>query len=55
MIPVAEIRALQAEWQLRDNVIEKDHALGWMLAAIAEDPDLGPTWVFKGGTCLRKC
>ena len=55
VIPVAEIRALQAEWQLRDDVIEKDHALGWMLAAIAEDPELGPTWVFKGGTCLRKC
>lgn len=55
MIPVAEIRALQAEWQLREDVIEKDYALGWILAGIASDPELSTTWVFKGGTCLRKC
>jgi len=55
VIPIAEIRALRAEWSLRDDVIEKDYALGWMLAGIAEDPDLGRTWIFKGGTCLRKC
>lgn len=55
MIPVAEIRALQAEWQLRDDVIEKDYALGWLLAGIAEDAELKGRWVFKGGTALRKC
>jgi predicted nucleotidyltransferase component of viral defense system len=55
MIPVQEIRALAAEWQLREDVIEKDYVLGWMLAAIARDPELGKAWVFKGGTCLRKC
>lgn len=55
MISAAELRALRAEWQLRDDVIEKDYALGWMLAAIAEDADLGSSWIFKGGTCLRKC
>lgn len=55
MIPLAELRALSAEWQLRLDVVEKDYALGWLLAAIAEDPDLSATWVFKGGTCLRKC
>jgi predicted nucleotidyltransferase component of viral defense system len=55
VIPVAEIRALQIEWQLRDDVIEKDYSLGWLLAGIAEDPDLGASWVFKGGTALRKC
>ncbi len=55
MIPAAEVRALRAEWQLRDDIIEKDYALGWILAAIAADEDLGPTWIFKGGTCLRKC
>lgn len=26
-----------------------------MLAGIAQHPDLASTWVFKGGTCLRKC
>lgn len=55
MIAVAEIRALSAEWGLREDVIEKDYVLGWLLAAIAADPDLASTWVFKGGTCLRKC
>jgi predicted nucleotidyltransferase component of viral defense system len=54
VIPVAEIRALEAEWQLREDVIEKDYVLGWVLAGIAAEPALR-TWVFKGGTALRKC
>jgi hypothetical protein len=36
-------------------VVEKDYVLGWMLHAIARDPLLGTSWVFKGGTCLKKC
>ena len=55
MIPVAELRALQAAWRIRDDVIEKDYALGWFLAAIAAEPALRATWIFKGGTALRKC
>jgi predicted nucleotidyltransferase component of viral defense system len=55
VIPHAEILALRGEWSLRADVIEKDYVLGWMLAAIAEAPGLTDTWVFKGGTCLRKC
>jgi len=55
VIPVGEVRALRAEWSLRDDVIEKDYTLGWLLAAIAADEDLATTWVFKGGTSLRKC
>ncbi|MBM3470227.1 MAG: WYL domain-containing protein [Armatimonadetes bacterium] len=55
MIPPGEIRALRAEWRLRDDIIEKDYVLGWLLAGIATDPALSATWVFKGGTCLRKC
>ena len=55
MIPHGEILALRGEWNLRDDVIEKDYVLGWMLAAIAQQPELTDTWVFKGGTCLRKC
>lgn len=34
MIPQAEILALRGEWGLRDDVIEKDYVLGWLLAAI---------------------
>ncbi|MBI2169235.1 MAG: nucleotidyl transferase AbiEii/AbiGii toxin family protein [Actinobacteria bacterium] len=55
MIPNRELLDLRGEWQLRVDVIEKDYVLGWMLAAIAAEPDLGRTWVFKGGTCVRKC
>lgn len=55
MIPQAEVRALAAEWQLRMDVIEKDYVLGWLLAGIADSAELRETWVFKGGTCLRKC
>lgn len=54
MITHREILALRDEWQLRADVIEKDWALGWLLAAIAAHSSLG-AWVFKGGTCLRKC
>lgn len=55
MIPAREVLDLRGEWQLRADVIEKDYVLGWMLAAIASHPALATTWVFKGGTCLRKC
>lgn len=55
MIPKREILELRNEWQIDVRVIEKDYVLGWMLAAIAENSDLGDTWVFKGGTALRKC
>jgi predicted nucleotidyltransferase component of viral defense system len=50
-----ELEQLRAEWTLDIAVIEKDYLLGWLLAAIAAHPALGRTWVFKGGTCLRKC
>lgn len=55
MIPHAEILALRGEWLLRDDVIEKDYVLGWILAGIGARPELADHWVFKGGTCLRKC
>jgi predicted nucleotidyltransferase component of viral defense system len=55
MIPRRELEQLRAEWTLDIAVIEKDYLLGWLLAGIAAHPALGSTWVFKGGTCLRKC
>jgi len=33
----------------------RTYVLGWLLAGIAQHPELARTWVFKGGTCLRKC
>ncbi len=35
-------------------VVEKDYALGYLLAGIAAVPALYESLVFKGGTCLRK-
>lgn len=55
MIPHREILDLRGEWGLRADVIEKDYVLGWLLAAIGQHPDLNDTWIFKGGTSLRKC
>lgn len=55
MIPPRELATLRAEWLLDQGVIEKDYVLGWLLAGIAQHPALARTWVFKGGTCLRKC
>jgi predicted nucleotidyltransferase component of viral defense system len=55
MIAKRELESLSAQWSVRLDVIEKDYALGWLLAGIAQHPELTNTWVFKGGTCLRKC
>ena len=55
MISKQELMALAAELQLQAHVVEKDYALGWFLAGIAAHPEIGPRWVFKGGTCLKKC
>jgi predicted nucleotidyltransferase component of viral defense system len=55
MITKHELALLRAEWVLDQGVIEKDYVLGWLLAGIAQQKTLNRTWVFKGGTCLRKC
>jgi len=39
---------------LRPTTVEKDYVLGWVLAAISTHARLS-AWVFKGGTCLKKC
>jgi predicted nucleotidyltransferase component of viral defense system len=54
MIPKALIHAVAKEESLRDTTIEKDYVLGWMLHGIAAHSWMS-RWVFKGGTCLKKC
>ena len=54
MISERDLRARVAEWALRDDVVEKDYVLGWVLAGIGTEPALRDGWVFKGGTCLKK-
>lgn len=55
MIGRADLDDRVRRWGLRDDVVEKDYVLGWMLWGIGADPLLGSTWIFKGGTCLKKC
>jgi len=43
------------EWGIREDVVEKDYVIGWVLWGIGSDPRLGISWAFKGGTCLKKC
>jgi predicted nucleotidyltransferase component of viral defense system len=55
MISKQHIIERAAEWGLRPDVVEKDYVLGWVLAGIANHAELHDSWVFKGGTCLKKC
>ena len=55
MIGRADLDDRVRAWGLRDDVVEKDYVLGWVLWGIGSDPLLGGTWIFKGGTCLKKC
>ena len=55
MIDRSEILAVAADLSLEANVVEKDYVLGWLLAGIYSNQLLAEKWVFKGGTCLKKC
>lgn len=55
MISHEEIKGLVADWGLREDVIEKDYVIGWILWGIGTSDELMKSWVFKGGTCLKKC
>lgn len=55
MIDRREILDIAAQTSLTPHVVEKDYVLGWMLAGIYAHPELAESWIFKGGTCLKKC
>lgn len=55
MIAKQDILDRAAEWQLRPDVVEKDYVLGWLLAILGTHSETADGWVFKGGTCLKKC
>jgi predicted nucleotidyltransferase component of viral defense system len=54
MIPKAQLLDLAKQQELQPTTVEKDYVLGWLLYAIAQHDQLS-RWVFKGGTCLKKC
>ena len=55
MIEKREILAIAEQTSLNAHVVEKDYVLGWMLAGIYGHEALAENWIFKGGTCLKKC
>jgi len=55
VIDRAEILAVATDLSLAPEVVEKDYVLGWLLAGIYGQGQLASAWVFKGGTCLKKC
>ncbi|MFN8552593.1 MAG: nucleotidyl transferase AbiEii/AbiGii toxin family protein [Candidatus Obscuribacterales bacterium] len=55
MIDKREILEAASTLSLLPNVVEKDYVLGWILGGIHANPVLANGWVFKGGTCLKKC
>lgn len=55
MIDKREILETASALRLLPNVVEKDYVLGWLLAGINSHSQLTASWLFKGGTCLKKC
>jgi predicted nucleotidyltransferase component of viral defense system len=50
-----EILSAAGNLGLLPGTVEKDYVLGWLLAGIFNHPTIADKWVFKGGTCLKKC
>lgn len=54
MIKPGEIQNKAREFGVRDQQIEKDYILSWVLQGIAQHEELSKAIVFKGGTVLKK-
>ena len=54
MIKPGEIQQKARETGVRDQQIEKDYVLSWILKGIAQHENLSKVIVFKGGTVLKK-
>ena len=54
MIKPSEIQQKAREVGVRDQQIEKDYILSWILQGIAQHVQLSKAIVFKGGTVLKK-
>ena len=55
MIDYDDLKNLATEWGIADHIAEKNYVIGWILWGIGQDKDVGHKWIFKGGTCLKKC
>ena len=55
MIDKLEVLQAAKKLGLQNSTIEKDYVLGWVLIGIQNHPKIKNLWIFKGGTCLKKC
>ncbi len=55
MINKLEVLQLAKKLGLQNSTIEKDYVLGWVLIGIQDNSKTKDSWIFKGGTCLKKC
>jgi predicted nucleotidyltransferase component of viral defense system len=55
MINKQELLTFAKEYNLPAITIEKDYVLNWVLDGIANSDLFKDNWIFKGGTCLKKC
>jgi len=54
MIKPGEIQQVARNAGVRDQQIEKDYVLSWILQGISQHHELSKTLIFKGGTVLKK-
>lgn len=54
MIKPGEIQKKAREVEVRDQQIEKDYILSWILKGVSQHEQLSKSIVFKGGTVLKK-
>jgi uncharacterized protein len=54
MIKPGEIQKKAREVEVRDQQIEKDYILSWILKGVSQHEQLSKNIVFKGGTVLKK-
>lgn len=54
MIKPGEIQNKARQGKVRDQQIEKDYVLSWILQGISQHQNLAKCIIFKGGTVLKK-
>lgn len=54
MITKQEILTVAKALHLEPLTVEKDYVLSWVLYGVSQNENLSG-WLFKGGTCLKKC
>ncbi len=54
MIKPGEIQNVARKAGVRDQQIEKDYILSWILQGISQHRELSQALAFKGGTVLKK-